>query len=172
MANNTQSPFKAGLLAAVSVVALIGWSVAGYVFWSASNARDAAAARLLQAETARQDVAHKLDEQTKAAGTFADLQAKIAGAEKQFDATTKQRDEADQQDKALRQQGDELKAAIADATTTRDQVQGELHRIQQGLTDAQAKLDSLRTEAETNLKQARDATATVMTQMSDFRAKV
>ena len=113
----------------------------------------------LQAETARQDVAHKLDDQIRAAGTLADLQAKIAGAEKQLDATTKQSDEADQQDKALRQQGDELKAAIADATTARDQAQGELQRVQQGLADAQAKLDTLRTEAETNLKQARDATA-------------
>src|SRR6516165_1476492 len=88
VASDGQSPFRSRLLAAVSVVALIGWGVAGYLFWSASNARDEAAARLMQAETARQDVAHKLDEQVKAAGMFADLQAKIAGAEKELDATT------------------------------------------------------------------------------------
>ena len=158
MANDTQSPFNTRLLVAVSVVALIGWGGAGYVFWSATNARHEAAARLLQTETARQDVTRKLDDEIKAAGTFADLQTKIAGAEKQLDATTKQRDEADQQNKALRQQGDELKAATADATKARDQAQGELQRLQQGLTDAQAKLDALRTEAETNLKQARDST--------------
>ena len=172
MANDRQSPFKTRWLAAVSVVALIGWGGVGYVFWSATHARDEAAARLLQAETARQDVTRKLDDQIKAAGTSADLQAKIALAEKQLDATTKQRDEADQQDKALRQQGDELKAATADATKARDQAQGELQRLQQSLTDAQAKLDALRTEAETNLKQARDSTATVMTEVSDSRAKV
>ena len=60
MTDNRRS--RPAWLAAVSVVALIGWGGAGYVFWSATHARDEAAARLLQAETARQDVTRKLDD--------------------------------------------------------------------------------------------------------------
>jgi chromosome segregation ATPase len=172
VATDERAAFKTRLLAAVCAIALVGWGVAGYAFWSASDAGEKAAARLRQSETARQDVARKLDEQVKAAGTFAELQGKIADAHKQLDAATRQRDDTDQQDETLRQQGDQLKAAIAGATTARDQVQSELQQLRQNVIDAQAKLEALRTQAEANLKQAQEASAAAVAQLNESRAKV
>jgi chromosome segregation ATPase len=172
VANNERAQSKTGLLTAVSVVALIGWGVAGYEFWSWSNDRDAAAAQLRQAEVVRQGVASKFDELQKAAGTLGDVQAKITDVKKQLDDATARRDEADQHYRMLQQQSDDLKTAVSAAATARDHVQGELQQVQQAVSDAQAKLDALRTQAEANLKQAQDATAAAVKQVTDSRANL
>src|ERR1700730_3325120 len=52
VATDERVPPKTGLLATVSVVALIGWGVAGYAFWSGSNELHATAAQLQQVEVA------------------------------------------------------------------------------------------------------------------------
>jgi uncharacterized protein HemX len=105
-------PPKTGLLATVSVVALIGWGVAGYAFWSGSNELHATAAQLQQVEVARQDVANRLDELQKTAGTLAELQAKITDAQKQHADAPAGRTGGDQQHGGA-QQSDDLEGAVA-----------------------------------------------------------
>jgi chromosome segregation ATPase len=133
------------VLVALAIVALIGWGVAGYVYFAGQQQQRALSNQLAQHE--------------KAEGTLTDLNRKVSDRQAALDRATHELDAAGQQQKALQAQVEQTRSQLADLSGQRDKTQAALRQAQLGLGDAQTQTQALQQQQADNLRQAQAAGA-------------
>jgi uncharacterized protein YlxW (UPF0749 family) len=112
-------------------IALLGWGVAGYAFYSTGGTRDGISAKLAQTEAARATLATELEQQRATAGQADDLRKQLAAAQAELTQAQAATAEATQRVTGLT-------AELAARTKERDSVAARLDAAQAAAGQARA----------------------------------
>ena len=167
--------FKRPVAIALSLLVLIGWALAGFLFHQASRIQTEAAVSLRAAEKARETLAADLQNLQRAAGVASDLRIQAAEAEKALSEASTARASAQNELSDMTKQINEAKLAVSGAQEEASARARDLQSVDARLTEGTERLAALQSQEAAVLKQLealRSQIAAASAELSGYQQQI